>query len=45
LQLFDEQLGTLESGIRPFVEWTRTWAEMEKTMTALWQPPSGASGQ
>ncbi|MET0763761.1 MAG: hypothetical protein ABWY29_02770 [Blastococcus sp.] len=45
LQGFDEQLGTLESGIRPFVEWTRTWADLEKTMTGFWPPPSGTSGQ
>lgn len=45
LQGFDEQLGTLESGIRPFVEWTRTWAALEKTMTDFWQPPSGAPGK
>ena len=45
LQGFDEQLGTLESGLRPFVEWTRTWADLEKTMTEFWQPPSGATGQ
>jgi hypothetical protein len=45
LQAFDEQLGTLESGLRPFVEWTRTWADLEKTMTEFLRPPSGASGQ
>ena len=45
LQGFDEQLGTLESGLRPFVEWTRTWADLEKTMTEFLRPPSGASGQ
>ena len=45
LQAFDEQLGTLESGMQPFVEWTRTWADLEKTMTELLRPPAGASGQ
>ena len=45
LQGFDEQLGTLETGLRPFVEWTRTWADLEKTMTEFWRPPTGASGQ
>jgi hypothetical protein len=45
LQGFDEQLGTLESSVRPFVEWTRMWAELEKTMGEFWRPPSGASGQ
>ena len=42
LQGFDEQLGTLESGIRPFVVWTRTWADLEKTMADFWRPPPGA---
>jgi hypothetical protein len=45
LQSFDEQLGTLEASVRPFVEWTRTWADLEKSMVAMWRPPSGASGQ
>jgi hypothetical protein len=45
LQGFDEQLGTLEASVRPFVEWTRTWADLEKTMQQFWRPPSGTSGQ
>jgi hypothetical protein len=45
LQGFDEQLGTLESGMRPFVEWTRTWGELEKMMSEFWRPPSAAPGQ
>lgn len=45
LQSFDEQLGTLEASVRPFVEWTRTWADLEKSMVSMWRPPSGASGQ
>jgi hypothetical protein len=45
LEQFDEQLGTLEASIRPFLEWTRTWADLEKTMGEFWRPPSGASGQ
>lgn len=44
LQGFDEQLGTLEASVRPFVEWTRTWADLEKSMVAMWRPPSGPSG-
>jgi hypothetical protein len=44
LQLFDEQLGTLEASVRPFVEWTRTWVELERTMTQFWRPPSGTTG-
>jgi len=45
LEQFDEQLGTLEASIRPFLEWTRTWADLEKTMGEFWRPASGASGQ
>lgn len=45
LEAFDEQLGTLEATVRPFLEWTRTWADLEKTMSEFWRPPSGASGQ
>jgi hypothetical protein len=36
LETFDEQLGTLEASVRPFLEWTRTWADMEKTMADFW---------
>jgi len=45
LQAFDEQLGTLESGSRPFVEWPRTWAELETTMTEFWRRAPGGSGK
>jgi hypothetical protein len=45
LQVFDEQLGTLEASVRPFVEWTRTWADLEKAMTQFWRPPSGTVGR
>jgi hypothetical protein len=44
LEAFDEQLGTLEASVRPFLEWTRAWADAEKAMTEFWRPPSGASG-
>jgi hypothetical protein len=44
LEAFDEQLGTLEASVRPFVEWTRTWADVEKTMAGFWRPPSGPGG-
>jgi hypothetical protein len=40
LETFDEQLGTLESSVRPFLEWTQKWAELEKTMGEFWRPPS-----
>jgi hypothetical protein len=45
LQAFDEQLGTLESSVRPFVEWTRAWADLEKTWGDFWRPPSGSPGK
>jgi hypothetical protein len=45
LEGFDEQLGTLEASVRPFVEWTRTWADLEKAMGQFWRPPSGSSTQ
>ena len=45
LEGFDEQLGTLEASVRPFVEWTRTWADLEKTMGEFWRPTSSGSGQ
>jgi hypothetical protein len=44
LQGFDEQLGTLQSGIQPFVEWTKTWAGLEKTMSDFLRPPSAPAG-
>jgi hypothetical protein len=44
LETFDEQLGTLEASVRPFLEWTRAWADVEKTMSEFWRPPSGTSG-
>jgi hypothetical protein len=44
LTTFDEQLGTLEASVRPFLEWTRMWADVEKTMSDFWRPPSGSSG-
>ena len=40
LEGFDEQLGTLEASVRPFLEWLRTWADLEKTTGEFWRPPS-----
>ena len=45
LEGFDEQLGNFEAGVRPFLEWTRAWADLEKTMSGFWGPPSGTSGR
>jgi len=43
LAAVDEQLGQLEAGLGPMLEWTRGWAELEKTMSGFWRPPRGAS--
>jgi hypothetical protein len=38
---FDEQLGTLEASLRPLLEWTRTWTELERALGGIWSPPRG----
>jgi hypothetical protein len=45
LEGFDDQLGTLESNLRPLLEWTRTWANVESTMSEFWRPLSGGSAR
>ena len=45
LEGFDDQLGSLEANLRPLLEWTRTWANAEKTMSEFWRPLSGSAGQ
>jgi hypothetical protein len=45
LETFDEQLATFETSVRPLLEWTRTWADLEKTLSEFWRPPAGASGE
>jgi hypothetical protein len=44
LETFDEQLATFETSVRPLLEWTRTWADLEKTISEFWRPPAEASG-
>jgi hypothetical protein len=44
LEGFDEQLGTLEANLRPLLEWTRTWANVESTISDFWRPLSGGAG-
>src|SRR4051794_17468089 len=44
LGAFDEQLATLETNLRPFLEWTRTWAGVEGAMADFWRPLTGGSG-
>lgn len=42
LGVFDEQLATLETGLAPLVEWTRTWADVEGAVADFWRPPGTA---
>ena len=44
LEGFDEQLGTLEANLRPLLEWTRNWANVESTISDFWRPLSGGAG-
>ena len=39
LEAFDEQLASLEASLRPLLEWTRTWAELERAMAEFWSLP------
>lgn len=47
LEGFDDQLGTLEASLRPVLEWTRAWADVESAVGAFWgfgsRPGSGAA--
>ena len=38
LDTFDEQLGTLETSLRPLLQWLRTWADLEGAVTDFWMP-------
>ena len=38
LTAFDEQLGTLETSLRPLLQWLRTWADLEGAVTDFWTP-------
>jgi hypothetical protein len=38
LTTFDEQLGALETSLRPLLQWLRTWSEMENAVTDFWAP-------
>jgi hypothetical protein len=40
LAAFDEQLGALEASLRPLLEWTRTWSELERALGGFWSPPT-----
>jgi hypothetical protein len=43
LTAFDEQLGVLEAGLRPVLEWTKSWADLEKSISEFWRL-SGSGG-
>jgi hypothetical protein len=45
LEGFDDQLGSLEANLRPLLEWTRTWANVESTVGEFWRPLSGGATQ
>ena len=34
----------LEASLQPVVEWTRTWAALEKSVSEFWRSPGDASG-
>lgn len=38
LQVFDEQLGGLESSLQPLLSWLRTWSDLEGAVTDFWTP-------
>jgi hypothetical protein len=38
LTMFDEQLGALETSLKPLLQWLRTWADLEGAVTDFWTP-------
>jgi outer membrane protein TolC len=45
LEAFDAQLGSLEANLHPLLEWTRSWASVERSIGEFWKPLSGGSAQ
>ena len=43
LTAFDEQLSTLETSLRPLLQWLRTWSDLEGAVTDFWMPRPPAS--
>jgi outer membrane protein TolC len=39
LEAFDQQLGSLEATLRPMLEWTQGWADLEKAVGEFWRLP------
>ena len=38
LEVFDEQLATLETSLQPLLQWLRTWSDLEGAVTDFWTP-------
>jgi hypothetical protein len=38
LTAFDEQLGALETSLRPLLQWLRTWSDLEGAVADFWTP-------
>lgn len=36
LTAFDAQLATFEDSLRPVLEWSSAWADLERSMLAVW---------
>lgn len=46
LEVFDEQLGGLESSLQPLLTWLQTWSDLEGAVTDFWTPrPPGGQGR
>jgi hypothetical protein len=43
LGTFEEQLGALEATLRPLLEWTRAWADLEGGASGVWPLPGKRS--
>ena len=41
LTAFDAQLAAFEESLRPMLEWSSAWADLERSILGLWgQPPA-----
>ncbi|MBC3193793.1 hypothetical protein H7X46_22285 [Pseudonocardia sp. C8] len=44
LEVFDQQLAAFEESLEPLVEWSRNWADLERSLTDLWPRGLGGTG-
>jgi hypothetical protein len=44
LTAFDAQLAAFEESLRPMLEWSSAWAELEQSTLRLWGRPPSAPG-